>query len=90
MVHRADHEIVVVCVDAATKLRCLHETFGAHLVGAIERNVELEEACVRLWEPCLVHARVQANLVPSRKSSEVDREPISTPDELQIETALFV
>merc|ERR1719273_66892 len=56
-------EVVVVRVDATAELGCLHETLRAHLIRAIEWNVELEEARVRLWEPCLTHVRVQAHLV---------------------------
>ena len=61
----------------------------AHFIVLVERNVQLEEARVRLGEAGVAHALQEVDLV-LLAVREVDWQAVPAPDELEVELALLV
>jgi len=81
-------EVVIVGVDRAAELGCLNQALPAHLVRLVERDVQLEEAGVRLGERRIAHAVHQAQLVTAL-ALHIHRQSAATPDELEIARTLL-
>ena len=88
--HSLLSEVVIVRVDCSAECGRLHQPLVHELISAVEGHVDLEEACVRLGEPCLTHVCVETELMLVLEFGEVDRKSVATPNELKVETSFFV
>jgi len=66
------------------------EPLVADVVIVILRNIQLEEASVRLGERCLAQAWHQPYFVLVREVCQVYGQASATPDELQVQLAFFL
>ena len=77
-----------ICVDVATHLNGVEDSFPAHLICLVGRYVEFEKARVGLWEGLLVPTKNQLDLVFLCDFSNWQSGP--SPDKLKVECSIIL
>ena len=81
-------EVVIVGVDTTAKSRGSEQPVSAHLIRLVVRDIQLEEAGVRLWEAGIAHVGHKSQLMLSEVAG-VDRQAVAAPDKFEVERSLF-
>lgn len=81
---------MVIRVHGAAHRDRLTEPLVAHVLTAVVRNVQLEEASMSLWESVFTQARDEPDLMPVGQVVQIHGQARPSPNELQVKLAFLL